>query len=80
MNKQEIENSRIVNPRACPVCGDANNVDFGELNQSSDDRMYIDCKCNNCGSTWKSWYNIVFNRSSIGLVFDKNDDIKKGTK
>lgn len=78
MNKQNTESSKTMGPVKCPVCGDTNNMDFGKLDQDSDDRVYLDCKCNNCGATWKSWYKHTLNRTNIALVFDKNDDIEKG--
>lgn len=81
MSKQNTESSKTVNPKACPVCGDTHNVDFGELNQVSDDSGYIDCKCKACGATWKSCYkHIIFGRNRIDFVFDKNSDIEEGTK
>jgi hypothetical protein len=80
MNKQNTENSKTVNLKACPVCGDTNNVYFGELNQVSDGGDYCDCECKTCGATWKSWYKYIFSRDRIDFVFDKNSDIEKGTK
>lgn len=68
MAKQNTENLKFEDPNVCPVCGDANNVDFDGFNLVSDNRGYFDCQCNNCGATWKSWYN---------LVFDKNNDVEK---
>lgn len=78
MNKQNTESSKTINPKACPVCGDTNNVNFGELNYAGDDSEYVDCKCNKCGATWKTWIKAIFSRNSIDFVFDKHSDIEKG--
>lgn len=66
MNKPCSDENDKNMPGNCPNCG-SENVDFGDVEFTSNETCYQDCDCNECGCSWNEVY-----------TFTGKEEIKKG--